>query len=130
MYGIGSIDSMLPYRSEKKIIQNMEVNMTKPEHDKLSQETVLSKNEKGRLKIYFGYAAGVGKTYAMLDDQRAAKTWYIFGSRVHRISYPPETLQLLEELPVLPIKIEKYKNMELTEFDIGGALKRNQNLLL
>lgn len=62
--------------------------------------------------------------------QRAAKTWYIFGSRVHRISYPPETLQLLEELPVLPIKIEKYKNMELTEFDIGGALKRNQNLLL
>ncbi|WP_313130546.1 hypothetical protein [Anaerocolumna sp.] len=41
-----------------------------PEHDRLLQGIELVKNQKGCLKIYFGYAAGVGKTYAMLDDAR------------------------------------------------------------
>ena len=57
----------------------------------------------GRLKIFFGYAAGVGKTYAMLDD---AQERYKSGVDV-LVGYiephtRPETIQLLRGLPTLP----------------------------
>ena len=105
--------------------------MIRPEHDRLTQGTESDKNEKGRLKIYFGYAAGVGKTYAMLDDARELQKHGVdvvigyIESHTH-----PETLQLLKELPVLPRKAEKYQNVELTEFDIDGALKRRPELII
>ena len=38
-----------------------------------SSEQMNSKNARGRLKIFFGYAAGVGKTYAMLEAAHEAK---------------------------------------------------------
>ena len=58
----------------------------------------------GRLKIFFGYAAGVGKTYAMLDE---ARELYRAGVDVI-IGYiephtRPETTQLAEGLPRIPL---------------------------
>ncbi|MBU5334637.1 sensor histidine kinase KdpD [Anaerocolumna aminovalerica] len=109
----------------------MEVNMIRPEHDRLTQGTESDKNEKGRLKIYFGYAAGVGKTYAMLDDARELQKHGVDVVIGYIESHTrPETLQLLKELPVLPRKAEKYQNVELTEFDIDGALKRKPQLII
>ncbi|SHO51493.1 sensor histidine kinase [Anaerocolumna xylanovorans] len=87
--------------------------------------------ETGKLKIFFGYAAGVGKTYAMLDE---AKDRYNMGTDV-LVGYAepherPETLRFLEGLPVLPPKIIPYKSMELKEFDLDEALKRKPRLIL
>lgn len=87
--------------------------------------------ESGILKIFFGYAAGVGKTYAMLDE---AKERYSMGADV-LVGYVepherPETLRFLEGLPVLPPKTISYKGMELKEFDLDEALKKKPRLIL
>ncbi len=89
------------------------------------------KSGQGRLKIYFGFAAGVGKTYAMLDD---AQQLYKSGVDV-LVGYlephtRPETMQLLHGLPALAPKTMLYKNIELKEFDLDEALKRKPGLIL
>jgi len=88
-------------------------------------------NKKGRLKIFFGYAAGVGKTYAMLDE---AREQFRCGVDV-LVGYVephtrPETMQLLHGLPALPPKNFTYKNIELKEFDLDEALRRKPALIL
>ena len=85
----------------------------------------------GRLKIYFGYAAGVGKTYAMLDD---AQQQYKAGMDV-LVGYlephtRPETMQLLHGLPALAPKTVLNKGVTLKVFDLDGALKRKPALIL
>lgn len=85
----------------------------------------------GKLKIFFGYAAGVGKTYAMLDD---AQEQYRCGKDV-LVGYVephtrPETMQHLQGLPSLPPRTILYCNIELKEFDLDGALKRKPELIL
>ncbi|WP_033165334.1 sensor histidine kinase KdpD [Clostridium sp. KNHs205] len=85
----------------------------------------------GKLKIFFGYAAGVGKTYAMLDD---AQEQYRMGKDI-LVGYVephtrPETLQLLQGLPFLAPKSVFYRNIELKEFDLDGALNRRPELIL
>ena len=51
------------------------MNETRPNPEellrKINEEEL--ENQRGKLKIFFGYAAGVGKTYAMLDAAHAAK---------------------------------------------------------
>ena len=105
---------------------------TRPDPDTLLEELNSKReNASGRLKIFFGYAAGVGKTYAMLDD---AQEQYQCGKDV-LIGYlephtRPDTLQLLQGLPALPPKTIHYRNMELKEFDLDQALKRRPELIL
>ncbi len=89
------------------------------------------KSQKGKLKIFFGYAAGVGKTYAMLD---AAHTAQRLGIDV-TVGYVephqrPDTLALLEGLETLrPLKVN-YKGIEQNEFDLDAALARKPQLIL
>ncbi len=88
-------------------------------------------NGPGRLKIFFGYAAGVGKTYAMLDEARErhrAGTDVLVGYIEPHTR--PETMQLLEGLPALAPKIVPYRNIQLKEFDLDEALKRHPELIL
>ncbi|MDM8143925.1 sensor histidine kinase [Megamonas hypermegale] len=87
--------------------------------------------EKGHLKIFFGYAAGVGKTYAMLKAAHQAKkqgTDVVVGY-IERHTRP-DTLALLDGLEQIPVKKVMYKGIELNEFDLDGALKRHPKLLL
>lgn len=85
----------------------------------------------GRLKIFFGYAAGVGKTYAMLDDAqellRAGVDVLVGYIEPHT---RPETMKLLAGLPQLAPKALVYRNMELKEFDLDSALARKPALIL
>ncbi|MDU7337825.1 MAG: sensor histidine kinase KdpD [Clostridium sp.] len=104
----------------------------RPDPDDILDE-IQDNNDKGlgRLKIFFGYAAGVGKTYAMLDD---AQERYKSGVDV-MVGYiephtRPETIQLLQGLPVLPPKMILYRNLELKEFDLDEALRRKPELIL
>lgn len=89
------------------------------------------KNKKGRLEIFFGYAAGVGKTYAMLDDaQEQMKCGVDVLVGYVEQHTRPETIQLMGGLPKLPPKIVEYRKIQLHEFDLDAALKRKPELIL
>ena len=86
---------------------------------------------RGRLKIFFGYAAGVGKTYAMLEAAHAAKEH----GRDVVVGYiephtRPDTLALLDGLEQLPVREIPYKGITLREFDVDAALARKPGLIL
>lgn len=86
---------------------------------------------RGKLKIFFGYAAGVGKTYSMLQ---AAHTMKEKGIDVV-VGYiephaRPQTLALLDGLECLKCMDINYHNITYKEFDIDNALKRKPELIL
>jgi two-component system sensor histidine kinase KdpD len=88
-------------------------------------------SHRGKLKLFFGANAGVGKTYAMLEAARARKKEgvdVIVG--VVETHGRSETAALLEGLEILPKKDIVYKNVKLKEFDIDGALARRPALIL
>ena len=85
----------------------------------------------GKLKIFFGYAAGVGKTYAMLEAAHQAQKEGI--DVVVGYVEPharPDTLALLEGLESLPCKEIDYRGIKLREFDLDRALQRKPQLIL
>jgi two-component system, OmpR family, sensor histidine kinase KdpD len=86
---------------------------------------------RGKLKIFFGYAAGVGKTFAMLS---AARREQAAGSDV-LVGYVephgrPETEALLQSLQTLPTLPVSYRGVTLREFDLDAALARKPRLIL
>ena len=103
----------------------------RPNPDELLAKVKAEEAHRGKLKIFFGAAAGVGKTYTMLETARLAKKERIdvvvgYVETHKRV----ETEALLEGLEILPPKIIQYKNVELKEFDIDAALIRNPALIL
>jgi two-component system, OmpR family, sensor histidine kinase KdpD len=86
---------------------------------------------RGRLRIYFGASAGVGKTYAMLGaarrERQAGRDVVIGLVETHGRS---ETAQLTEGLPRLPLKEVPYRDRVLHEFDLDAALQRKPATLL
>lgn len=86
---------------------------------------------RGKLKIFFGYAAGVGKTYAMLEAARQEKA----SGRDVVAGYiephdRPDTLALLAGMELLtPIYVD-YRGISLREFDLDAALMRRPDLIL
>jgi two-component system, OmpR family, sensor histidine kinase KdpD len=90
-----------------------------------------AQRHRGRLRIFFGASAGVGKTYAMLEaarNARAAGTDVVVGYvEPHgRI----ETERLLEGLPRLPTLAVSYRGIVRQEFDLDAALARRPAILL
>lgn len=86
---------------------------------------------RGKLRIYFGASAGVGKTYAMLT---AARKLIADGHNVLvgviETHGRNETAALVEGLEVLPPKKILYRDKTLSEFDIDAALERKPALIL
>lgn len=90
-----------------------------------------NKKLRGKLKIFFGYAAGVGKTYAMLKAAHTAKRQgidVVVGYVEPHLR--PQTSQLKNGLEILPVKKVKYKDIILNEFDLDAALERKPQLIL
>lgn len=87
--------------------------------------------KRGKLKIFFGYAAGVGKTYAMLQAAHQAKAngTEVVAGYIEPHSRP-QTASLLDGLEQLPVKQVLYGELTLREFDIDSALKRKPQLIL
>jgi two-component system sensor histidine kinase KdpD len=89
------------------------------------------KARRGKLRIYFGSSAGVGKTYAMLIAARKlvseGRTVLIGVAETHGRA---ETAALLEDLEVLPPKSVVYRGKTLVEFDLDAALARRPQLIL
>ncbi|WP_234120221.1 sensor histidine kinase [Clostridium hydrogenum] len=90
-----------------------------------------NKAMRGKLKIFFGYAAGVGKTYAMLreahDMKQLGKDVVIGYIEPHaRV----ETMTLARGLEKIKTKVINYKSVTLNEFDIDKALIRKPEIIL
>jgi two-component system sensor histidine kinase KdpD len=86
---------------------------------------------RGKLRIYFGSSAGVGKTYAMLVAARKLRAEgrdVVLG--VIETHGRSETAALLEDLEILPPKVMLHRGKQLTEFDLDGALQRRPSLIL
>ena len=100
---------------------------TRPGAETDAESTLLA----GKLKIFFGYAAGVGKTYAMLEAAHQAQKEGI--DVVVGYVEPharPDTLALLDGLESLPCKSIDYHGIKLKEFDLDRALQRKPQLIL
>src|SRR5258707_9871917 len=86
---------------------------------------------RGKLRIYFGSSAGVGKTYAMLIAARKlASEGRAVLVGVVETHGRAETAALLEGLEVLPPKSIEYRGKTLLEFDLDAALARHPQLIL
>ncbi|MEB2363784.1 MAG: sensor histidine kinase KdpD [Bryobacterales bacterium] len=86
---------------------------------------------RGRLKIFFGAAPGVGKTFAMLEAarlQNQAGADVVVG--IVETHGRQETEALLEGLEILPRRAVAYRGTQLWEFDLDAALARRPGLLL
>lgn len=86
---------------------------------------------RGRLRVFFGFAAGVGKTYSMLSE---AHELLLMGKDIV-VGYiephdRPDTNRLLEGLPQIPPKKILYKQMLLTEPDIDQIIQQKPEIVL
>jgi len=86
---------------------------------------------RGKLKIFLGYAAGVGKTYAMLEAGRARQAENVdvviaYVETHHRA----ETDVLAQGLETLPRKQIEYRGQVLTEMDVDAVMARKPQLAL
>ncbi|ADB18747.1 Osmosensitive K channel His kinase sensor [Pirellula staleyi DSM 6068] len=87
--------------------------------------------KRGSLRIFFGYAAGVGKTYGMLEAAQAARR----EGRDVVVGYiephaRKETQALAADFETLPTKQLSYRGVTLREFDVDAALARKAEITL
>ena len=99
--------------------------------DPLAQLKRAAQRQRGRLKIFFGAAAGVGKTYAMLEaaHARAAEGIDVVVGYVEPHGRA-QTEALLTDLELLPFREIAYHGATLREFDLDAALARRPQLIL
>lgn len=105
----------------------------RPDPDALLKQVQQEDTEekRGRLKIFFGAAPGVGKTYAMLEAAHRLKKEGIDVVVGYVDTHGrKETHGLLAGLPLLPPRLVEYKKTQLREFDLDAALKRKPQVIL
>jgi two-component system sensor histidine kinase KdpD len=105
----------------------------RPDPDKLLEKVQRAeeKARTGRLKIFFGACAGVGKTYAMLSEAREVKAQgvdVVVG--VVETHKRAETEALLAGLEMLSPRLVPYRDTTLKELDVDAALARHPQILL
>lgn len=112
---------------------NARMTEQRPDPDALLQavRSSVEHRTRGRLKIFFGATAGVGKTYAMLQEagrQLQAGRDVIAGIvETHGRS---ETAELLSNITCLPQRKVMHRSVALSEFDLDAALARAPELIL
>src|SRR3954471_5235138 len=92
-----------------------------------------SRAVRARLKIFFGAAPGVGKTYAMLQEARRATTQATpddVGIGIVETHGRPETEELVAGLSVIPRRVAVHRGVQLTELDLDAALARKPARIL
>ncbi|PTQ72058.1 two-component system sensor histidine kinase KdpD [Nitrosomonas oligotropha] len=110
------------------------MNEERPDPDRLLAEIKREEiaAQRGKLKIFIGACAGVGKTYAMLNaaQQRIAEGIDVVIGVVETHGRS-ETIKLLEKFPeVLPLRKINYRGKSLAELDIDTALQRAPQLII
>jgi two-component system sensor histidine kinase KdpD len=92
---------------------------------------MIQRSAQGRLKIYLGYCAGVGKTYRMLQEGHALKSDGIdvvvgFVETHGRADIG----KLLEGFEIIPRLVREYKGMKVEEMDVDAVLARKPAVAL
>src|ERR1035437_5488891 len=89
------------------------------------------KSKKGKLKIFFGMCAGVGKTYTMLqaahDEKKKGNDIIIGYIETHNRK---ETVALVQGFEIIPRKTIEYKSTSVQEMDLDAIIARNPQIVL
>jgi two-component system sensor histidine kinase KdpD len=109
----------------------MEEKDLRPNADALLKEVEKDDVKKGRLKIFLGYAPGVGKTFAMLNDAHVLKKRgldVVVG--IVETHQRADTEALLADLEIIPRKKIDYKGLSVSEMDLDAILARHPSVVL
>src|SRR5580693_1128370 len=100
--------------------------MSSSTHINRDREQDYGQNRRGQLKVFLGYAAGVGKTYRMLEEaqqlKRAGKDIVVGYFEPHGRK---DTIAKLEGLEVIPRKRIEYRGHMFEEMDTDAILARH-----
>jgi two-component system sensor histidine kinase KdpD len=92
---------------------------------------LIRQSQRGKLKIYLGYCAGVGKTYQMLlEAHHLKKDGIDVVIGLVETHGRPETEALLEGLEIVPRKRVTYHGIDIDEMDIDAILLRHPGVVL
>ena len=92
---------------------------------------LIRRQERGRLKVYLGSSAGVGKTYAMLrEGQRLAQQSVDVAIGIVETHGRAETIEQLGSLPIIPPREIAYQGVTLREMDLDAILERRPTVCL
>jgi len=110
-----------------------DLNDNRPDPDELLASLVNEeeKSKRGKLKIFFGMCAGVGKTYTMLQTAQAEK---LKGNEII-VGYVEthnrkETAELVEGFEIIPRKTYEYKSRPVQEMDLDAIIARKPQVVL
>ncbi|MCA1326908.1 sensor histidine kinase [Herbaspirillum sp. alder98] len=106
---------------------------TRPDPDHLLERVMREEDRqaRGRLKIFFGFSAGVGKTFAMLEAAQALLAQGVdVVAGVVETHGRGETEAQLAGLVRLPPRMLEHRGHQLPEFDLDAALERAPQVLL
>ncbi len=103
-------------------------------HDRHSPEDFLQliqRQARGKLKVYLGSSAGVGKTYSMLIEgnrlrQRGVDVVVGYVEPHDR----PDTTAQIDKLEIIPPRIALYHGIEIREMDLSAILERKPTVVL
>lgn len=92
---------------------------------------MIRKSQRGHLKIYLGYAAGVGKTYRMLQEAHQIKNEGIdVVVGLVETHGRVDVAKLLEGLEIIPRRRQEYRGIILEEMDVDAILTRRPQIVL
>ena len=101
----------------------------RPNPDDLLRLAGTSRAGRGRLKVYLGMAAGVGKTVRMLDDAHAARAAGVdIAAGFVEAHGRAETAARVGDLEVIPRKSIRYRDVAIEEMDLDAVLARKPDI--
>jgi two-component system sensor histidine kinase KdpD len=105
---------------------------SRPNPDELLAQVKAEEEQKkrGKLKIFLGYCAGVGKTFSMLEAARLQKEEKDVVVAYVETHGRPETEALLKDLEIIPRRPIEYRGVTLPEMDLDAVLERRPQLAL
>ncbi len=92
---------------------------------------MIRRSQRGRLKVYLGYAAGVGKTYLMLQEAHRLKQEgvdVVVG--LVETHGRAETAKLIEGLEVIPRFLQQHRGIIVEEMDVNAILRRKPEVAM
>ena len=104
---------------------------TRPDPDSLLRSIEKNGMDRARLKVFFGMAAGSGKTYAMLETaQRAIAEGKDVAAGYIEAHGRPDTIRLAEAIPAIRRRVTEYRGMVIEEMDLDAVLARRPAIVL
>jgi two-component system sensor histidine kinase KdpD len=92
---------------------------------------MIRRSQRGHLKVYLGYAAGVGKTYRMLQEAHQLKDEGIdVVVGLVETHGRADVARLLEGLEIIPKRRQEYRGIVLEEIDVDAILARKPQIVL